>query len=242
MAVTIIKNYSRRVAAKSTSKKGVIIGVSLLAATALGLYLWHLHNKKKAELALKNGSTGTTSESKPSTTVLGNVANAVTNAVSSVVPSTKPATTTIASSTNPISVQSNAPTNTLDFQKWTNKNKGTTLTEDGIFGPKTKAAWTTYGMEYTKVANMSIKDFDAYQKSGGSVIGKTVYSKYGGGDIFDGNVADNTFNKVAVTTKAQPLGKVAKLIPTNAGANWVVFSGPSGKFYKMYSTNLNILA
>ncbi len=241
MAVTIIKNYSRKIAGSKPSNTGMIIGVSLLVGTAVGLVIWHFHNKKKAELAAKNSTTPPASTSGSVTNAISSLGNAAANILST--GSTKPpVTTTIGSSTNPISVQSNAPDDTLSFQKWANKNKGTNLTEDGLFGPKTKAAWGSYGMDYTNATNLKMIDFDAFKKSGGAVIGKTVYSKYGGGDIFDGNTADNTFNKVAVTTKAQALGRVAKLIPTTAGANWVVFSGPSGKFYKMYSTNLNILA
>jgi hypothetical protein len=210
------------------SKKGLIIGVSLLIATGIGLLVWHLHEKKKAKLLSDpNGSTG---DGSPNTTEQ----NAVTNTGGT----NSTSVNTISSNTNPISVQSSAPKDTLAFQKWCNKNKGTTLKEDGIFGPKSKAAWTSYGLEYQKIENMTLQSFTDYK---GNPIGKVVYSKYVGSDVFDGNVADNVFNKIAKTTKIQPMGKVAKVLSTNTGSI-VVFSGAPGKFYKMHSAHLNILA
>jgi len=214
------------------SKKGLIIGVSLMAATAIGLLVWHLHEKKKAKLL--SGSGGTTGDGTPNP--IGQ--NTVTPPVTNTGGTNYNPVNTISSDTNPVTVQSGAPKNTLAFQKWCNKNKGTTLAEDGIFGPKSKAAWNTYGLEYQKIENMKLQSFGDYK---GSPIGKVVYSKYVGSDVFDGNTADNVFNKVAKTTKIQPMGKVAKVLSTNTGSI-VVFSGAPGKFYKMHSAHLNILA
>lgn len=227
MAITVIKNYGRRAVTAGKSKKGLIIGISLLVATGVGLLIWHLHEKKKAKLlAGKAGSPTTPSDQSSGTNPVNSGGNS-----SSVV-------NTISSGTNPITVQSGMPKDVLAFQKWCNKNKGATLTEDGIYGPKTKAAWTSYGLEYEKNENLKLQPFQDFK---GNPIGKVVYSRYVGSDIFDGNVADNVFNKITVTTKVQPMGKVAKVLPTNQGS-FVVFSGAPGKFYKMHSAHLNIFA
>ena len=213
------------------SKKGLIIGVSLLVATGVGLFVWHLHKKKKEKLLTGTGETNPNGA--PGSTGQNTVTPPVTNTGGG---SDYKPVNTISSDTNPISVQSGSPKDTLAFQKWCNKNKGTTLTEDGIFGPKSKAAWNTYGLEYQKIENMKLQAFADYK---GNLIGKVVYSKYVGSDIFDGNVADNVFNKITKTTKIQPMGKVAKVIPSQS-SSWVVFSGASGKFYKMHAAHLDI--
>ena len=40
---------------------------------------------------------------------------------------------------------------TKSFQIWVNKNKGEKLVEDGIYGPKTKAAYSKFGKEYDTI-------------------------------------------------------------------------------------------
>jgi hypothetical protein len=227
MAVTVIKTYSRRKAAPKKSKTGLIIGISfIIIAGGLGIYFWY-KNKKEKE-ALLNPATSTDSQ---------NTTNTSTSSTS-----TSPTIeTTISTNTNPVAITANQPKDTLDFQKWSNKNKGTNLKEDGIFGNKTKAEWNRYGLEYTNLTSVKLQDLNAYLKANKNSIGKVVYSKYAGADIFDGLVADNVFNKITTTTKAQALGKVAKIIPATTGY-WVVFSGNQGEFYKMYGSNLNILA
>lgn len=220
------------------SKKGLFIGISLLAATGISLLIWHLHEKKKAKLGKtgtgevdSTGTPGTTNQTTPPP--VNNTGGTNYNPVN-----------TISSNTNPVSVQSGSPKDVLAFQKWCNANKGTTLTEDGLFTRKngtksdTQKAWDKYGLEYQKIENMKLQPFSDYK---GNPIGKVVYSKYVGSDIFDGNVADNVFNKIAKTTKIQAMGKVAKVLPTNTGSI-VVFSGAPGKFYKMHSSHLNIFA
>ena len=228
MAVTVIKTYSRRKAAPKKSKTGLIIGISfLIIAGGLGVYFWY-KNKKEKEALLLNPATSTDSQNTTNTSTIST--------------STSPTIeTTISTNTNPVAITANQPKDTLDFQKWSNKNKGTNLKEDGIFGNKTKAEWNRYGLEYTNLTSVKLQDLNAYLKANKNSIGKVVYSKYAGADIFDGLVADNVFNKITTTTKAQALGKVAKIIPATTGY-WVVFSGNQGKFYKMYGSNLNILA
>ena len=223
MAVTVIKTYSRRKAAPKKSKTGLIIGISfIIIAGGLGVYFWY-KNKKEKEALLLNPDTSTDNQNTTNTTTSPTIE------------------TTIATNTNPVAITANQPKNTLDFQKWSNKNKGTNLKEDGVFGNKTKAEWNRYGLEYTNLTSVKLQDLNAYLKANKNSIGKVVYSKYAGADIFDGLVADNVFNKITTTTKAQALGKVAKIIPATTGY-WVVFSGNQGKFYKMYAQNLNILA
>jgi hypothetical protein len=228
MAVTVIKTYSRRKAAPKKSKTGLIIGISfIIIAGGLGIYFWY-KNKKEKEALLLNPTTSTDSQNTTNTSTIST--------------STSPTIeTTISTNTNPVAITANQPKDTLDFQKWSNKNKGTNLKEDGIFGNKTKAEWNRYGLEYTNLTSVKLQDLNAYLKANKNSIGKVVYSKYAGADIFDGLVADNVFNKITTTTKAQALGKVAKIIPATTGY-WVVFSGNQGKFYKMYGSNLNILA
>lgn len=221
------------------SKKGLIIGVSLLVATGVGLFVWHLHKKKKEKLLTGTGETNPNGA--PGSTGQNTVTPPVTNTGGG---SDYKPVNTISSDTNPISVQSGSPKDVLAFQKWCNKNKGTTLTEDGFFTridgkiSDTKKAWDKYGLEYQKIENMKLQPFAGYK---GNPIGKVVYSKYVGSDIFDGTVADNVFTKIEATTKIQPMGKVAKVLPTNTGSI-VVFSGAPGKFYKMHSSHLNIFA
>lgn len=223
MAVTVIKTYSRRKAAPKKSKTGLIIGISfIIIAGGLGVYFWY-KNKKEKEALLLNPDTSTDNQNTTNTTTSPTIE------------------TTIATNTNPVAITANQPKNTLDFQKWSNKNKGTNLKEDGVFGNKTKAEWNRYGLEYTNLTSVKLQDLNAYLKANKNSIGKVVYSKYAGADIFDGLVVDNVFNKITTTTKAQALGKVAKIIPATTGY-WVVFSGNQGKFYKMYAQNLNILA
>lgn len=239
MAVTVIKNYTRRIAPTKKSKTGLIIGISLLALTGIGFALWYMHDKKKKALDAKNGETPVADQSSTGATTGGGPKGTGT-----IPPAYVPPTSgqTISSSTNPVIVEPAKPENTLDFQRWANKTKGTSLTEDGIFGPKTSAVWNTYGAEYTKIKSMKMQDFNAFMKSNGNAIGKEVYSKYGGADVFDGNTVDTVFTKVATMPKAQILGKVAKVIATPAGDHyWVTFSGAKGKFYKMYSDTLNIM-
>ncbi len=240
MAITVIKNYGRRDVKAGKSKKGLIIGISLLAATAIGLLVWHLHEKKKAKLLAGNGgNSGNTTDSSAQSSTASTSSTTTEDSASPI-----SVNTSISSNTNPLTVQSGAPKDVLAFQKWSNKNKGTTLTEDGFFTRRdgkvsdTKKAWDKYGLEYQKIENMKLQPFGDYK---GNPIGKVVYSKYAGSDIFDGNVADSVFNKIEATTKVQAMGKVAKVLPTNQGSI-VVFSGAPGKFYKMHSAHLNIFA
>ena len=228
MAVTVIKTYSRRKAAPKKSKTGLIIGISfIIIAGGLGVYFWY-KNKKEKEALLLNPATSTDSQ------------NTINTSTSST--TTSPTIeTTISTNTNPVAITANQPKDTLDFQKWSNKFKGTNLVLDGIFGNKTKAEWNRYGLEYTNLTSVKLQDLNTYLKANKNSIGKVVYSKYAGAEIFDGLVADNVYNKITTTTKAQALGKVAKIIPATTGY-WVVFSGNQGKFYKMYGSNLNILA
>lgn len=231
MAVTVIKNYSRKVAAPKKSKTGLIVGISLLiVASGLGIYFWYKSKKEKDSLLANSQSeTDTTSDKNTIST---------TTTTSTTTPIVE---TTISTSTNPIAVMGNEPKDTLAFQKWSNKNKGTTLKEDGIFGSKTKAEWNKFGLEYTNIVNPKLQDLNTYLKANKNAIGKMVYTKYAGADIFDGLVLDNVFNKLATSTKAMPVGKVAKIIPASTGY-WVVFSPKTGYAYKMYAQNLNILA
>ena len=47
MAVTVIKNYTRRVVSPKKSKTGLILGIALLVGGGIGVLAWYLHNKKK---------------------------------------------------------------------------------------------------------------------------------------------------------------------------------------------------
>lgn len=206
------------------SKKGLIIGVSLLVGTGIAILVWHLHTKKKARLAEAAAKAALPP---------------VTDQTQKNPDNTSPVVdTTIGSSTNPVAVQSGAPKNTLAFQQWCNKNKGTSLEEDGDFGKFSKAAWASFGLEYQKIENMKTQSFTAFK---GNPLGYTVSSKYVGSDIFDGNTADNVFTKLGVTPKVQAMGKVAKVVSTNQGA-FVTFKSAGGKFFKMHSAHLNIFA
>lgn len=62
MAVTVIKNYTRRIAAPKKSKTGLILGIALLVGGGIGVLAWYLHNKKKEELALQNTEQQSNSE------------------------------------------------------------------------------------------------------------------------------------------------------------------------------------
>jgi hypothetical protein len=193
MAVTVIKTYSRRKAAPKKSKTGLIIGISfIIIASGLGVYFWY-KNKKEKEALLLNPATSTDSQ------------NTINTSTSST--TTSPTIeTTITTNTNPVAITANQPKDTLDFQKWSNKFKGTNLVLDGIFGNKTKAEWNRYGLEYTNLTSVKLQDLNTYLKANKNTIGKVVYSKYAGAEIFDGLVADNVYNKITTTTKAQARG------------------------------------
>ena len=131
MAVTVIKNYSRKAATPKKSKTGLIIGISLLiVASGLGIYFWYKSKKPTTPTSETNTTLDTNSSDNKGT-----------------LPTIE---TTIKTNTNPLVVTSGEPKNVLDFQKWANKNKGTTLKEDGKFGDLSKAAWNSFGLEYNK--------------------------------------------------------------------------------------------
>ena len=47
-------------------------------------------------------------------------------------------------------IDGNSVEDVLNFQTWSNKFKGTSLTVDGIYGPKSKAEYNKYGSEYER--------------------------------------------------------------------------------------------
>jgi hypothetical protein len=47
MAVTVIKNYTRRIVSPKKSKTGLILGIALLVGGGIGVLAWYLHNKNK---------------------------------------------------------------------------------------------------------------------------------------------------------------------------------------------------
>ena len=132
MAVTVIKNYTRRIVAPKKSKTGLILGIALLIGGGIGVLAWYLHNKKKNELS--QGSTEQSSESTSETSK---------DALSQIDVTAKSGT--------PIIVKDDKPKDTLSFQKWANVNKNAGLKEDGQFGAKTKKIWDLYKNEFQKL-------------------------------------------------------------------------------------------
>lgn len=63
MAVTVIKNYTRRIVASKKSKTGLVIGIALLIGGGIGLLAWYLHNKKKPT-SNESSSSDTSNETK----------------------------------------------------------------------------------------------------------------------------------------------------------------------------------
>lgn len=134
MAVTVIKNYTRRIVAPKKSKTGLILGIALLVGGGIGVLAWYLHNKKKEELALQNAEQQSNSETstepkKDAITEIGITAKDGT----------------------PIIVKEDKPKDTLTFQKWANINKNAGLKEDGDFGKNTKKIWDLYKNEFQKL-------------------------------------------------------------------------------------------
>jgi len=134
MAVTVIKNYTRRIVAPKKSKTGLILGIALLVGGGIGVLAWYLHNKKKEELALQNAEQQSNSETgtepkKDAITEIGVTAKDGT----------------------PIIVKEDKPKDTLTFQKWANVNKNAGLKEDGDFGKNTKKIWDLYKNEFQKL-------------------------------------------------------------------------------------------
>jgi len=134
MAVTVIKNYTRRVVARKKSKTGLILGIALLVGGGIGVLAWYLHNKKKEELALQNAEQQSNSETgtepkKDAITEIGVTAKDGT----------------------PIIVKEDKPKDTLNFQKWANVSKNAGLKEDGDFGKNTKKIWDLYKNEFQKL-------------------------------------------------------------------------------------------
>jgi hypothetical protein len=59
MAVTVIKNYTRRVVSPKKSKTGLILGIALLVGGGIGVLAWYLYNKNKP--TSNDGSSSETS-------------------------------------------------------------------------------------------------------------------------------------------------------------------------------------
>lgn len=237
MKTVIIKNKGISQATKIT------IGVVLLIGAGVGGYLWYVHSKK-------------TDEIKP--TDAQKIPEKTEQSLPSAVSTTSPVQSTAINnySTSPTTQNVNSPSllpkNVQEFQDWMDSNHpnwlddGTSLNKSilkgyGIGGSQTKKAYAKYGAIYEATKSLKMQDVTPYLKAGKNAMGKTVYSKYAGADIFDGSVADGVFTKLGKTTKAQPLGKVAKVIPATTGY-WIIFKSGSNKFYKIYSGNLTILA
>lgn len=240
MSTTIIK----KTGGLSRAAK-ITIGFVLLIGAGIGGWVWYEHSKKGK--ALKPADPKNEPGITPATTT-----PATTNSTPSYSDNSSPATSTTTSYTAPS--MSSLPNDVKKFQDWMDSkhpgwlNDGSSLNKStskgyGTGGSQTKKAYVKYGKEYETVINptLTLKDLNAFLKAGQNAIGKTVYSKYAGADVFDGVVADSVFNKLAKTTKAQPMGRVAKIIPS-ANNYWIVFSGATGKYYKMYASNLNVLA
>jgi len=67
MAVTVIKNYTRRVVSPKKSKTGLILGIALLVGGGIGVLAWYLNNKKKKELEAKNAEQASSETSTETT-------------------------------------------------------------------------------------------------------------------------------------------------------------------------------
>lgn len=237
MKTVIIKNKGVSQATKIT------IGAVLLIGAGVGGYLWYIHSKKTDEVKLIDNQKDT---AKPDQSLPSAVQNVN-------LPSSNTGASTNSNSYNPSSNSpSSLPKSITDFQDWMDSNHpnwlddGTSLNKSllkgyGTGGKQTKKAYAKYGSVYEAVKSLKIQDLTAYLKSGKDAIGKSVYSKYAGADIFDGAVADNVFNKIGKLPKAQQLGKVAKVIPSTTGF-WIIFKTATNKFYKIYASNLNIFA
>jgi hypothetical protein len=134
MAVTVIKNYTRRVVARKKSKTGLILGIALLVGGGIGVLAWYLHNKKKEELALQNAEQQANSETgtEPKKDAITEIGITAKNGT-------------------PIIVKEDKPKDTLTFQKWANVNKNAGLKEDGDFGKNTKKIWDLYKNEFQKL-------------------------------------------------------------------------------------------
>lgn len=140
MAVTVIKNYSRKVAAPKKSKTGLIIGISLLIiGSGLGIYFWYKSKNPKTPTSETDTSPNKDKNTTP-------------DSDKGTLPTIE---TTIKTDTNPVIVTGGEPKDVLAFQKWANKNKGTTLKENGKFDNLSKTAWNSFGVEYNKALNAS---------------------------------------------------------------------------------------
>lgn len=223
MAIKVIKTAPKK------SKKGLIIGISLIAITGIGLLVWYLHDKKKKELALKNGATSETNTDGSSKNT-----NSDTSGVQ----------TTIKSSTNPMQVVSDKPADVLGFQKFANsKGWSPKLKEDGIFGSKTGAAWVSLKSDYNKSATnvtpttpkkIAVDSFSSSNPS--ALIGKKAYSTSNVNSLYD-----VTYKPVGTAKKDEFVGTITKMERTNDGAYWATVVSPLGQVFKVYSGGLYIL-
>ena len=134
MAVTVIKNYTRRVVAPKKSKTGLILGIALLVGGGIGVLAWYLHNKKKPTNNTDSSSDTSTETTKDETSKDTITQIGVT-----------------AKDSTPIIVKEDKPKDTLTFQKWANVNKNAGLKEDGDFGKNTKKIWDLYKNEFQKL-------------------------------------------------------------------------------------------
>jgi hypothetical protein len=129
MAVTVIKNYTRRIVSPKKSKTGLILGIALLVGGGIGVLAWYLHNKNKPI-----DNTDSSSETSNETTK---------DTITQIDVKAKDGT--------PIIVKEDKPKDTLTFQKWANVNKNAGLKEDGDFGKNTKKIWDLYKNEFQKL-------------------------------------------------------------------------------------------
>jgi hypothetical protein len=223
MAIKVIKTAPKK------SKTGLIIGISLIAITGIGLLIWYFHDKNKKELELKNGSSSETntdgSAKNPSADDSG-------------------VQTTIKTSTNPMQVVSDKPTDVLAFQKFANsKGWSPKLKEDGIFGSKTGAAWVSLKSDYNKSATnvtsttpkkITVDSFASTNPS--LLIGKKAYSINSAV-----NLNDVLLQKVGTAKKDEFVGTITKMERISSGAYWTTVVSPLGQVYKVYSSGLYIL-
>ena len=134
MAVTVIKNYTRRIVSPKKSKTGLILGIALLVGGGIGVLAWYLHNKKKPTNNTDSSSDTSTETTKDETSK---------DTITQIGVTAKDGT--------PIIVKEDKPKDTLTFQKWANVNKNAGLKEDGDFGKNTKKIWDLYKNEFQKL-------------------------------------------------------------------------------------------
>ena len=186
------------------TKKKIIIGLSVTTILGVGGYFLYQYLKDRADA---NAEGDVTDDGKSSDTVVTTTTTPVVN------PPAKPAS----------QPQGSRPDDILAFQKWANENGYTPkLDEDGLWGPKTKSAWTAKKSDYEK----------AIGPASGRLSGqlKTIYDKF---------MASSTLKDVTKIDTASNGAEYVQTVGNKSGKMY--FYWPGGLIYVFNTVGTSLM-